>query len=406
MALEETLFWIAAALLTYVYVGYPLVMTVIATMLPERRTPRSDSGSWPSVTVVVTAYNEAARIGARLDNLLALDYPSDKLDILVGCDGSTDLTPACARAFTDRGVTVYAFAFRRGKAAMLNNLVPRARGSIVVLADARQRFAADAITSLVRRFDDPSVGAVSGELMLTEMDGPTAVGVGVGFYWRYEKHIRHAESRAGSMVGATGAIYAIRRALFRAIPEDTILDDVLIPMHVARAGYRVVAESRAVAFDQVARSGREEFVRKTRTLAGTFQLLSRHAWLLAPGRNPLWIQTVSHKALRLVCPLLLAAMLLSSAALAATGPFYAAAAAGQCLFYLAAAHGAATGARANSSRLLSVPYAFCLLNLATIVAFWRFAVTGQAVTWDATQTRGTPPAWTGFSSRPSSSLRQ
>lgn len=382
MTPEEVGFWVAATLLAYVYVGYPVFMTAAAALRsPAVTAPVHATATWPMVTVIVTAYNEAARIGPRLDNLLALDYPRDRLEILVGSDGSSDGTATQARAWAARGVHVHAFAFRRGKPAMLNHLVPRARGSIVVLADARQRFGRGAITALVARFRDPAVGAVSGELVLTQSGTPTGVATGVGVYWRYETHIRRVESQVDSMVGATGAIYAIRRHLFLPIPDDTILDDVLIPMQVARAGYRVVSEGQAVAYDRVARHGREEFTRKARTLAGTFQLLSRHRWLLNPVRNRLWLQTLSHKALRLTCPLLLVVALVSSIALADSLPFLGLAVA-QVVFYLLAVHSVVAGDKGRWSRLRSVPYTFCLLNAATVVAFWRFAVTGQAVMWE------------------------
>ena len=204
---------------------------------------------------------------------------------------------------------MHAFAVRRGKAAVLNDVVPRASGAIVVLADARQRFEPDTVRALTRPFADPAVGAVSGELILTEtLEGP-AVGRGVGVYWRYEKLIRKSESRVDSTVGATGAIYAIRRELFEPIPEDTLLDDVLIPLRIVRRGYRVLFEPAARAWDRVAASAGEELARKVRTLAGNFQLFVREPWLLDPRRNRIWLATVSHKGLRLLGPLLHAARL-------------------------------------------------------------------------------------------------
>lgn len=380
MSLAEFFFWGSAAILAYMYFGYPLLLRIAAARRPPSSRPAAE-GALPTITVLVTAYNEASRIDQRLENLLSLDYPADRLEVIVGSDGSLDDTAQLARRWASRGhVVVYTFGVRRGKPAMLNDLVPRAAGSIVVFADARQRFDRGALRALAARFADPRVGAVSGELVLTESGEPSAVGRGVGLYWRYEKHIRHLESRVDSVVGATGAIYAIRRALYAPIPDDTILDDVLIPMEIVRRGHRVVAEPGALAFDRVAADAADEFTRKARTLAGAFQLLTRHRWLLDPRVNRLWAQTLSHKALRLAAPGLLVALLCASVALSET-TFYQATAFGQGLFYLAAAVGARGRARGRLWPVVSVPYAFCLLNLATVVGFWRFAVTGQPVTW-------------------------
>src|SRR6267143_1508543 len=249
-------FWISVILIGYGHVGYPVLMRAWAVLRPRRaHAGRHD----PAVSVLVVVHNEAARIEARIVNLLALDYPKDRLEIVVGSDGSTDDTAARAWTFERAGVRVFAFHRRRGKTAVLNDLVPRCRGEIVVLADARQRFEAGALRALVRRFADRRVGAASGELILTGDPVTTPVGKGVGLYWRFEKAIRLCESRVDSTVGATGAIYAIRRDLFDPIPEDTILDDVVIPIRIVRLGYRVVFEPAARAYDRPARAGREEF---------------------------------------------------------------------------------------------------------------------------------------------------
>ena len=390
----EFLFWSAVALLAYAYAGYPLLVTLVAARVPRRVV--GSQGVTPSVTIVITVYNEAARIESRLDNLLALDYPPEKVEIFVGSDGSDDGTAELARRYAGRNVHVFAFAFRRGKPAMLNDLIPRASADIVVLADARQAYAPDALKRLVAGFADPAVGAISGELVLGEPPPGTAVGSGVGVYWRYEKHIRRAEARVDSAVGATGAIYALRRQIFEPIPVDTVLDDVLIPMQVVRRGHRVLFESGARAFDRASASGREEFTRKMRTIAGLFQLFAAHPWLLSPLSNRLWLQTVSHKALRLCGPVLLMTAFVSSAALA-DQLFYRAAMWAQLAFYAAAVAGAAARIRGRVPRALSLPFTFCLLNLATLAAIWRFAVAGQAVTWDRTAAADAVPnaRWSG-----------
>jgi cellulose synthase/poly-beta-1,6-N-acetylglucosamine synthase-like glycosyltransferase len=370
-------FWLALGLLFYIYAGYPALVWMWAAIRPR---PVIRSAIAPPITVVIVAHNEARRIAARLQNLLALDYPRDRCEIVVASDGSTDDTVARARAFEDRGIVVHAFSRRRGKPAVLNEVLPCVRGEIVVLGDARQSFDRGALRALVQPFADPRVGAVGGELVLTA-DDESGNASGVGFYWRYEKAIRRSESAIDSTVGATGAIYAIRRALFRPIAEDTVLDDVLIPMTIARRGYRVVFESAARACDRAAATAREEFARKVRTIAGNFQLFAREPWLLSPAHNRLWFQTVSHKGARLTAPLLHAVALAANAALAAD-PRYRALLALHLTFYLAALGGHALRHARTRSRLLSVPYAICLLSCATAVAFVRVVGGGQRVTWE------------------------
>ena len=376
-------FWVCVGGLVYVYVGYPLLVRIAAALAAR---PVRGADCEPTVSIVVAAYNEAHRIEQRLGNLADLDYPRDRLEILVGSDGSTDDTVARARAHVGAGGQVLAFDTRRGKPAVINELVAAARGDIVVFADVRQAFEKTMVRSLVRPFADPAVGAVSGELMLVDR-GQGTVGSGVGFYWRYEKAIRTSEGRLDSTVGVTGAAYAIRRALYEPIAPDTLLDDVVVPMRIVRRGYRVVFEPGARAYDAVAASAREEFVRKVRTIAGTFQLFARERWIVNPLGNRLWVQTVSHKGLRLVAPLFLVGAFLASAALV-EHPLYRAAYVAQVMFYVGAIAGMLRMAkgRGRSRSVLSVLYVFCLLHWATVVAFVRFLRRRQRVTWERAST--------------------
>jgi cellulose synthase/poly-beta-1,6-N-acetylglucosamine synthase-like glycosyltransferase len=376
------IFWASGALLGYTLIGYPAAIALWARVRPRREQRGSDT---PDVTVIVAAHDEAQRIRARIDNLLALDYPTERLTVLICSDGSTDATVEVARSCADPRVRVLAFERRRGKAAVLNDAVAAATGEIVMFADARQRFEPESLRELVASFADPQVGAVSGELCFEAAPGAGAVGAGVGFYWRYDKLIRRSESLVDSSVGATGAIYAIRRRLFTPIPEATILDDVLIPMSIVRAGFRTLFNPTARAYDRVAHSAEEEFARKVRTIAGTFQLFARHPWLLNPARNRIWLQTVSHKLLRLLGPLALASAFGANVLLLAS-PFYRLTFALQVLLYGAALYEHALRSRARRRRgaLTSVrgtAYAFCVLQAATVVAFVRFAVGSQSVTW-------------------------
>jgi poly-beta-1,6-N-acetyl-D-glucosamine synthase len=398
-------FWISVAMIAYVYVGYPAMLycgvwiadrgfrnpqnnpqSAIRTPQSAIRPPQSEIGNPQSairnpqcgVSIVIAARNEGSRLAARIDNLLSLDYPAAQRQIIVVSDGSTDDTLdvlARYRRFVDV-VTVAP----GGKALALNAGVARARFDIVVFADARQVFAPDALRELVAPFADGGVGAVTGELRL-DAESPcrrsdrdrrfldrraggrpdaterregerrltrrSTIADGVGLYWKYEKQMRRLESRIGSTLGATGAIYAVRRALYQPLPADTILDDVLTPMRVVLAGYRVVFNDRARAFDRAAVDADTESRRKIRTLAGNYQILALEPALLLPWRNPVWVQYVSHKLGRLAVPYAILASFFSSLVLAgpATEPglarlFYAAALAGQVLFFLLAGVGA------------------------------------------------------------------
>ena len=377
---SASMFWIALALLFYVYLGYPIVAAGRARLSnrPHRR-----AAIEPTVSIIVIASNEAERIEGRLENLLALDYPAEKLQIVVGSDGSTDGTVELAQRYRRRGVVVHAFGTRRGKPAVLNAVVPKVTGEIVLFADARQRFERGTLRALIANFADPQVGAVSGELVLRPAEGAATAGHGAAFYWRYEKFIRSAESRADSTVGATGAIYAIRRALFEPIPEDTLLDDVLVPLRIVRRGYRVLFEPAARAYDCTSATAQHEFARKARTIAGTFQLLSRERWLLNPFKNRLWFETVSHKALRLTTPALHLALLVANVA-AADVALYRWLLVAHLAFYGAAAAGGVQ--REGRRRFIgfTVPYMLCLLCWSTIVGFYRFATHSQPVTWERT----------------------
>ncbi|MGH7121357.1 MAG: glycosyltransferase family 2 protein, partial [Acetobacteraceae bacterium] len=390
-------FWPFVLLLGYTYVGYPLAIRLQAIRRGRRPRPpaargrpgtvdhRSDAtvdgAMAPGVSLLVIAYNEEQRIDARIENLLQLDYPPGALEIVIASDGSTDGTVGRARAYEPVGVRTIAFDRRRGKPAVLNELVPRMRGTIVVLADTRQRFEPGTLKALVEPFGDAQVGAVSGELILRRDRHRTGVDRGVGVYWRYEKFLRLNESRVDSTLGATGAIYAIRRGLFEPIPDDTVLDDVVIPARIVRQGYRVLFEPRARAFDEPFGTASAEFARKTRTIAGTFQLFARERWLFNPRRNRIWFQTVSHKGLRLLLPVLHAGAFVTNVELAVSSPFYQVLLTGQILFYGAAAGGALTRRSRLRTPALAVPYAVCLLNWATIVGFARFSVGRQRATW-------------------------
>jgi len=337
----DVLFWLSLLLVVYVYCGYPLLLAVWSAVAGRPlRTRSSSDRSWPTVSVVIAAHNEAARLPARVANLLDQRYPVP-LEIIIVSDGSTDATANVLRPFMDR-VTLLELP-RGGKPAALNAGVAQARGEIVVFADARQRFTPDAIRHLVSNFDDPAVGGVTGELVLDCEMEPTAtdssIADGVGLYWKYEKWLRRRESRVWSTLGATGAIYALRRSVWQQLPTGVLLDDVLAPMRVVLGGRRIVFDDRARAFDRVAPTGSAEAHRKRRTLAGNYQILALEPRLLVPIVNPVWVQYLSHKVGRLLVPWALVGTLVASLWLAPQQWFYAMALMLQLGFYSLAALG-------------------------------------------------------------------
>ena len=336
-------FWLSLAAVAYVYFGYPLLL-LAWRRLANRPVAR---GPWePRVTIVIAAHNEAACIGAKIRNCLGLEYPAGKLRLVLSLDGPTDGTERIVESFGDEPrLRVVHSEEQRGKAAALNAALPLADGEVVVFADARQRLDTDAIRHLVADLADPSVGVAGGELLLADADDGAADGVGL--YWRYEKLLRRLESDIHSMLGASGALYAIRRELLAPIPDDTILDDMLIPLRAVLAGQRVVFEPRAQAFDKACHPARE-YRRKVRTLAGNYQLLTQMPALLDPRRNPVFLQFVSHKLGRLVVPYFLVLLLASSAFLALTrGGIYALAFWAQAAVYLLALAGSLAAGRSD-----------------------------------------------------------
>jgi len=382
--------WAAVILLAYTYVGYPLLIRAWAGMLDmlERNSNSADSAAGtvraepfePMISILVIAHNEEARIAGKIENLLALDYPRDRCEIVIASDASSDETVARAQEYQRQGVQVVEFSEHRGKPAVLNEIIPRLSGDIVVLMDARQKIDTSAVRELVSNFSDLHIGAVSGELFLTDGKSDAEATDGVGFYWRYEKFIRSNESRIDSTVGVTGAIYAIQHSLFHPIPEQTILDDVLIPMQVVRKGYRVIYDSDARAWDKVSVNAKAEFTRKVRTIAGNYQLFFQHSWLLNPFSNRLWFQTFSHKFLRLLGPFLLLTVFIVNLLLLNI-VMYCFLLMLQFLFYSAALTAHFFPMTAKKFPVAAIAHAFCLLNFATLAGFIRFIAGNQQVTW-------------------------
>jgi biofilm PGA synthesis N-glycosyltransferase PgaC len=368
------IFWLAAAGIAYSYVGYLAWLWVRAQWHPR---PVKRAAVEPLVSVVMVVRNEVAGLACKLRNLLELDYPAERCQIVVVSDGSTDGTEAILREYArNPRVQIVLNQFAGGKALGLNDAMTVAHGDIVVFTDLRQRIEPGAIRRLMENFADSEVGAVSGELMLGDPENGET-GRGMGLYWQIEKRVRELEACAGSVVGATGALYAVRRESVVKVPADTLLDDVFIPMNVAKQGFRVVFDERARAWDTPDLGAQREFRRKVRTLTGNYQLLQLAPWLLR-RENPLRFEFISHKLTRLAVPFALVATLITSALL--PGPFYRVVFWAQIGFYGLSLLGW-TGLRLGPvSRLAEAAYTFARLNIAALVAFVNF-VTGHNAVW-------------------------
>lgn len=378
-------FWVSLAVTVVTYLGYPVILAIAERLLYR---PVRKKDILPTVSILVVAYNEEDTIAGKLKNLLELDYPADKLEIVVASDGSNDETVSIAKQFVSERVSLYHYTLRRGKPSVLNETVPKLTGEIIVLCDARQLFAKDCIRNLVKNFADSSVGGVSGELVF-EKSGQDGLGQGLDAYWRYEKSLRRREAAIHSSVGGTGAILSLRRELWQPIQVDTILDDVVIPFGVVRQKRRFVFDSQAKIYDRAAATGENEFARKVRTLAGNYQIVFNPSTMNTPLFTKIGVQFILHKVLRLLMPATLLGMFFGNLYLTdmprafqgAEQSFYTVFFFGQFLFYFSGLFGYAFEKAEIKIPFLHFPYAFSLLHLSMIFGFFQWASGRIDVAW-------------------------
>jgi len=367
------LFASCACLILFAYAGYPICLYFRAKFWPR---PIRRAAIFPRVTIVMAVRNEEKNLRKKLQNLRALDYPPDCLEIIVVSDGSSDRTNRILGDWRNASHRTVILPRHEGKATALNHGTVLAAGEIVCFTDARQDIARDGLKNLVANFADPRVGCASGALDIRKSTG-TAASDGVGLYWRLEKNIRNWEGLAGSTVGATGAFYAVRRELLVPLPVGTILDDVFLPLQVARQGRRVIFDPTAVAWDEFTPSPKQEFRRKVRTLVGNYQLLQLAPWLLTRS-NPLRVPFVCHKLLRLLVPFALVGVLASTLWL--RQGVYGFLLILQIIFYALAALNLLRAKSGFLPRLSNIALAFMVLNTAAALAFIYF-VTGRKDVW-------------------------
>ena len=381
-------FWILIGLVGFAYFGYPILLAVLRRVV--RRTAKS-ADITPCITLLIPAYNEEHSLKAKIESCMALDYPKEQLQIIVLSDGSSDGTAAVAAQYADQGVELMAFEENRGKLAVLRDGIEGARGEIVAFSDAACRLMPDSLRQLVRPFADPAVGCVSGVYRVLRAD-QAQLGSEEGFYWRYETFIKRCESDLASILGAHGSLYAIRRELCPDLSAIRINDDYEIPVKIVAGGHRAVYAPDAVACEEAAEMG--GFARRVRIAVGNFRQLRLLGQLLWPLRPWIVFEFVSHKLLRLLGPFCLVAALVLNILLL-PHPAYIVTLAGQGLFYALALVGwaakdALVRRGAAASRLgrslalpLKLPFYFCMINAAYVVALGRVLTGSGRVKWNA-----------------------
>lgn len=381
----KVVYWCSAVMIFYVYVGYPFLIGGMARIRRHHISGlrlKNNNGE-PSVTLVIPAFNEERWIERKIENTLALDYPPERLQIVVASDGSTDRTAEIARRFESRGVEVIAFHDRQGKQDMLNQIVPKTRGEIIAATDANAVLEPDSLRLLVRHFANSQVGGATGRRVCILQERSTA-SVGEGLYWRYETWIKKSESDLHSCTGVHGQLYAIRKAVFPHV--EKVGEDFYIPMKVIeKTGLRIIFDPEVVSAIPAAAKLSIEFERKTRAHVAFLLALPLLPRLLLPWRSPIWWQYISHNVLRMAVPPALLALLLSSAALASAGPFYLRTTILQLAFYTLAAIGAALAQFGKRPRLFYVPFYFVFSNAALGLAWIRFPTRKYDHAWQRTE---------------------
>jgi cellulose synthase/poly-beta-1,6-N-acetylglucosamine synthase-like glycosyltransferase len=377
-------FWILLWLVVYVYAGYPMLLALVRGLGAGRPWKRAEFE--PDVTLVISAYNEAPVIEDKIRNSLALDYPRERLQLVVVSDASDDGTDEIVRRRAGDGVELLRMPSRSGKTLGLNAALERARGEVVVFSDANAMYARDAIRKLVRNFADPGVGAAVGESSYVQPESESERQEGL--YWRYETAIKRLESSIGSVVGGDGAIYAVRPSHYRPMAADD-LSDFVNPLQVVAGGHRCVYEPEARSFERAADSFEREFRRKVRIVNRAARALFRMRRLLNPLRHGLFaFELLSHKLLRWLVPFMLPPLLVLNLLLAREGAAFRAMLAGQGAFYALALIGRALRGMRSVPWFLSVPYYFCLVNAASALGLID-ALRGRTyTTWATARTTG------------------
>lgn len=406
----------ALGVVLYAYAGYPLVIWICSRIFGAKNVrPAVSDAELPSLSLIVAAYNEVGMIKHRIENALQMDYPPGKLEIIIASDGSTDGTNELVKSYAHRGVRLMGFEPRRGKAAVLNDAIPQARGQVVMLSDANTFTEPHAARQLAAWFTDPGIGAVCGKLVLTDPENGKNVD---GLYWQYETFLKMCESRLGALLGSNGGIYAIRKIAYERIPDDTYVDDFVIPL-LAREknGIKIVYEHHAKAFEETPANMASEFHRRARIGAGGFQAIGILRGLLKPTHGWVFFTFLNHKVLRWIGPFLLLyalvgnAILIQMLTIPGIGqqtllPYLSGLLALQVCFYVSSLFTAVAPNRPKILKVLRLPAMFTLMNVALGVGFYRWMLGRQKAAWKRTARASDVTVTEAPATNPDSDLRE
>lgn len=376
--IAEIIFISSLILVAYTYVGYPALIFALSRIFGR---PAMQARITPKVSLIIAAYNEERDIASKIENSLALDYPKEKLEIIVASDCSTDRTDEIVRQYTDRNVILHRQPERLGKSVAQNSAMKISTGEILVFSDATTMYERDVLRMIVRNFADPEVGCVAGNLVYVDRIS-TAVGKGCRSYWGYEKFLKKCESQMGSLIGVSGCLYAVRRSNYARIAHD-MSSDFVIATEIHLQGLRTVYDEEAVSLEETNERSKDEFRMRVRVIEQTMSAMDRYSEVLNPLRHGMYaFQMISHKLLRYAVPLFLIAAFTSNLFLINGSTIYRLSFLCQGIFYLTALAGL-IGERMNLKLgPLAIPYYFVLANTASLIAFLKYARGEAHIVWE------------------------
>lgn len=381
VTLPDIIFWILVLIVIYVYLFYPLILLAIS-QFGKKNQLEQKLPAMPRVTLFIPVYNEEDIISQKIKNSLSLNYPQDLLEIVVVSDASTDNTTDILNPYIAKGIKIFVNERNEGKNVLINKYVQKTMGDIIVFTDANSMFSADSINNIVRWFSNPRIGCVGGRLVYQK--GKSSTAKGEGFYFKYENLIRKLEGRKGHMVGANGAIYAIRRELFIPVPSH-VPNDFFHPLSVLKRDYFSVFDENAVAFEKPTESGKEEFDRRVRIVSRSIGALIEVNRQFGVFKGRGWFNIISHKILRwFIFPILLLIFILNLFLL--ESPVYFVLFILQTTFYLMGIGGFLLDKAGLKFKLFFIPYYFLLINLAAITGIYRYFMGERVITWQSAST--------------------